>query len=255
MRTASALKALAQITTSQWGLVTTAQASSKGVTKLDISRLANAGHLERVVQGVYRDLGAPSSMFDEVRAYWLAARPELLAEQRLMNLEQDFIATGSTAAWLLGIGDLIPQKFEFVAAARKQTARKVVQFRLAKVELGEIEFAEGLPVLKPLATVIELLRERTDLTLVARVLSDAQGSIYDMTNFSKSIAGFSASYGLGRNDGDALAAKLHRLAGQDAESIGQKLAELKKQVAFNQELLASQQAEERRSRRDVELNA
>ena len=219
MKTTTALKALSDLTSAQWGLVTTSQAALHGVTKLDISRLAKAGHLERVIQGVYRDAGSPTSVYDEVRSYWLAARPDVLAENRLQKIESDYVASGTTASWLMGIGDLTPQKFEFVSAYRKQTARNLAQFRVAKIKSEDVEFAQGLPVTKPLIAIAELMRERTDLTLVARILSDASNKIGDMTKFRESISGLSASYGLGVNQDDALVMKLRELAGTDSFSI------------------------------------
>lgn len=219
MKTTSALKVVSELTASQWGLVTTSQATLHGVSKLSISRMAQAGHLERVIQGVYRDVGSPSSIYDEVRAYWLAARPEVLAENRLQELESDFVASGSTASWLMGIGDLTPQKFQFVSAYRKQTARQFAQYRISKIRREDIEFAQGIPVTKPLVTITDLMRVRTDLTHVARILSDASSKIGDMTKFQESVSGLSKGYGLGANQGEALVMKLRELAGLDSFSI------------------------------------
>lgn len=46
-----ALRELSQITAAQWGLVTTAQAGRRGVSRLYLSRLADAGYLERLAMG------------------------------------------------------------------------------------------------------------------------------------------------------------------------------------------------------------
>ena len=55
MKAGDALRELTDITANQWGMVTTAQASALGITRLTLSRLAEAGQLEmsgaRRVQG------------------------------------------------------------------------------------------------------------------------------------------------------------------------------------------------------------
>ena len=212
MRATSALKEIAEITASQWGFVTTAQAEKRQVSKLEMSRLAKSGLIERVTHGVYRDAGAPSSEFDEVRAHWLAARPFDLAEDRIAAPEHDFVASGATAAWLQGLGDIAPNRIEFVAETRKQTAYKFVQFRMAKMSRDDITLAQGLPVQTPAAAVLELIRQRTDLTLVAQIMSDAQGRITDMANFSERINAISKDYAFPRDGGQGLVDLLNRLS-------------------------------------------
>lgn len=52
------LRKLSDITACQWGIVASAQAAELGVTRLDLSRFADNGHLVRLAHGVYRDAGA-----------------------------------------------------------------------------------------------------------------------------------------------------------------------------------------------------
>lgn len=59
MKSAEALCVLAEVTAYQWGMVTSAQASQHDLTRLDLSRLTQAGHLRRLAHGVYMDAGAP----------------------------------------------------------------------------------------------------------------------------------------------------------------------------------------------------
>lgn len=77
------MRLLEELSASQWGMVTTAQAAAHGVPRLDLSRLCQSGHLERLAHGFYRDAGAPSEEFESLRAVWLAADPSHTAEQRL----------------------------------------------------------------------------------------------------------------------------------------------------------------------------
>ncbi|MEY4985380.1 MAG: hypothetical protein RLZZ359_266 [Actinomycetota bacterium] len=243
MKATSALKEIADITASQWGFVTTAQAEKRGVDKLMLSRLAKKQLVERVVQGVYRDVGVPTSEFDEIKAYWLSAKPELLAEERIARPENDFVASGATASWLHGLGDLTPSKYEFVANVRKQTTHNSVRFRVAKVSVEDVTLAQGLPVQSPAAAVVELLRERTDLSIVEQVVSDARSRIGDMAKFSDSLKTVASDYGLGRNNGGALAAVLNDLKMPELSEIAkqsQKIEESMKVISSQVENLRLQ---------------
>lgn len=60
MKALDALNITDGIAASQRGLVTSAQALAAGVGRMELSRLAANGHLERVGRGVYRASGAPS---------------------------------------------------------------------------------------------------------------------------------------------------------------------------------------------------
>jgi hypothetical protein len=55
----STLVRLGSIAERRWGLVTTAQAEDAGVSRKQLARMASAGAIERVAQGVYRMAGAP----------------------------------------------------------------------------------------------------------------------------------------------------------------------------------------------------
>jgi hypothetical protein len=54
----SAMARLGSIAENRWGLITTAQAQKAGVSRKQLSRMASAGAIERVAQGVYRMAGA-----------------------------------------------------------------------------------------------------------------------------------------------------------------------------------------------------
>ncbi|MFT4218634.1 MAG: type IV toxin-antitoxin system AbiEi family antitoxin domain-containing protein [Micropruina sp.] len=56
----------------RWGLATTTQAEMVGVSRKQLSRMASAGALERVAQGVYRMAGAPPQDNEAIYATWLA---------------------------------------------------------------------------------------------------------------------------------------------------------------------------------------
>ena len=82
MKALDALNITDGIAASQRGLVTSAQALAAGVGRMELSRLAANGHLERVGRGVYRASGAPSIREEAVWAAWLSLEPAALAHSR-----------------------------------------------------------------------------------------------------------------------------------------------------------------------------
>jgi Transcriptional regulator, AbiEi antitoxin/Cytochrome P450 len=68
----STLVRLGSIAERRWGLVTTAQAEDAGVSRKQLARMASAGAIERVAQGVYRMAGAPPQDHEATYATWLA---------------------------------------------------------------------------------------------------------------------------------------------------------------------------------------
>ena len=162
------------LTAGQWGLVTAAQAARLGVSRLQLSRLAGAGLLERLGKGVYRSTGAPTDRFEGVRAAWLSVDPRLTAEERLRPEVPDAVVSGAAAAWLHGVGDLVPEPYEFTVGSRRQTQRSELRFRLRRLPAESVTIREGLPATTIEQTVADLVEARTDPSLVAGVLADAQ---------------------------------------------------------------------------------
>ena len=62
------------------GLVTSAQALSAGMERMELSCLAANGHLERVGRAVYRTSGAPSMREETVWVTRLSLEPAALAQ-------------------------------------------------------------------------------------------------------------------------------------------------------------------------------
>ena len=103
------------IAASQRGLVTSAQALSAGMGRMELSCLAANGHLERVSRAVYRTSGAPSMHEETVWATWLSLEPAALAHSR------DPLACAvshNTAAWLMGLGELDPEPLSNMCSQR-----------------------------------------------------------------------------------------------------------------------------------------
>jgi hypothetical protein len=224
MKATSALREIANLTAGQWGLVTTAQARGRGVSRLHMSRLAEAGHLERLTHGVYREVAVPTTPYDEVRSIWLSLAPEKLAEQRLMRAETDVVVTGPTAAWLQNLGNLQPAPYEFATRTRRQTADKRIKFRMEKVEPADLEIIEGLPTTNPTRTVADLLTASTDLSLIAQVVADSRPKSIDFAKLTQIIPNVSKHYGF-KASTDQLVETLQKLAGTHSTQVFAKLVE------------------------------
>ena len=179
MRTLEALRILSDLTASQWGMVTTAQAARVCVTRLQLSRLTEQGHLERIGHGLYRDTGTPPDRFDSVKAAWLSINPSLTAQERLARMPADAVASGATAAYLLGLGGLVPEPYQFTVCTRRQTQRPEIAFRFRQLQSQSVTLREGIPVTTPEQTVADLLDEGMDKSLVADVFADIETSDSD----------------------------------------------------------------------------
>lgn len=173
MRTSQALREIAGITSEQWGLITAAQAQSVGVGRMQLSRLADSGHLEHVLHGVYKDAGSPIDNFETIKANWLAANPGKFAHERISAKVPDFVASGITATHLFDIGDFEPSYVQFTTPKRKQTQRPGIVFKTQDLKPENITYAQGLPVTRIEQTVTDLLAEHHDFGHVAQILAEA----------------------------------------------------------------------------------
>lgn len=162
---------LGSIAEQRWGLVSTAQAESVGVSRKQLSRMARAGALERVAQGVYRISGAPPHVLEAVYATWLALGGA--QETRSTSGVAPVVAAGSTAAVVHGIGDFSLDGLDFVVPRRKGTRLAGVRLRIRDLCPEEVLPVDGLPTLTVERTIADLIDIGTDLSLVADALRDA----------------------------------------------------------------------------------
>lgn len=172
MRSVDSIKALNDISAYQRGMFTAAQAKRLGVERYTLVRLEKNGFIERVLRGIYRMGGAPSIREEDVYAAWLSLIPD--REPGVPNtVDRTPIATGATAAWLQGIGEIGPTPLEFCCETRKQTQRGNLIIRKRKLGGEDVVFVGGIPVTSPSRTVLDLIDGGEDLSLVSNVLKDA----------------------------------------------------------------------------------
>jgi predicted transcriptional regulator of viral defense system len=206
MKTHAALLAVAGVTVGQWGMVTTAQAGALGVSRLVLSRLAEAGHLERLAHGVYKDAGVPTDQYDDLRAAWLSTDPTRLAEHRLDDGASGVVVASTSAATLYGMGDFWADRHEFVAPIRRQSQRSGIRFRRRVLDSRDVTVVQGLPAMRVEKTLTDLLDDVGDQSLVADTLRDAEKN------------------GFKRTDGTGLLEKLLEGAGADVASVARRIA-------------------------------
>ena len=226
MKSGDALRVLADVTAYQWGMVTSAQASMHGISRLDLSRLADAGHLKRLAHGVYMDAGAPGGRFDDLRAAWLSTDPKVMGVDRIHNRAGGVVVAGTSAARIHGIGDLPADRHEFISPTRRQTQRAEVHYRQRLLDPQDVTLAAGLPTMTVERTIADLVEEVADLSLVADVLRDAAlaGNL-DATRLVELLGPLAKRQGLPAGDGTALLHRLMEIAGIDADAVARRVAE------------------------------
>lgn len=225
MKSSQAGLELVEETASQWGMITSAQARALGVTRLEMSRLAAAGHLVRLAHGVYRNAGAPSDEFEDLRAAWLSTEPRRFASDRLGDGAAGLIVSGASAARLHGLGDIPADRHEFTTRQRRQTQRAEIHYRQRSLTEKEVTVTQGLPVTTVERTVADLVEARIDLSLVADVLRDAVNkTAIDTSTLAELLAPLAARNGIRSGDGSELLQRLLKSAGLDPGSLARRLA-------------------------------
>lgn len=172
MRSADALTTLEELGAGQWGLVTTGQAESYGVSRVDLGRLRDNGRVDRLRRGVYALPSSDYGPLQDLRAAWLATNPRATAEERVWK-EDDVAVSHVSAASVHELGDLVPSAHEFTSRRRRQSVHQDVRFH--RFELLEMDrtLVDGLLVTSVLRTVEDLASSGTDLDHLADVVRDA----------------------------------------------------------------------------------
>jgi predicted transcriptional regulator of viral defense system len=210
----STLVRLGPIAERRWGLVTTAQAEEVGVNRKQLARMASAGAMERVAQGVYRMAGAPPQDHEAIYATWLALGGA--SASRAETGVASVVAAGVTAAVVHGIGDFVPDGFDFIVPARKGTRLPGVRLRVRRLNRDEVIPVGGLPALTMERTIADLIEIGTDLSLVAGAVRDAVRA--DKLVAPERLVSYLDLIAARRNsDGRTLANDLFELAGVSPE--------------------------------------
>ncbi|GAA4802842.1 type IV toxin-antitoxin system AbiEi family antitoxin domain-containing protein [Tomitella cavernea] len=195
---------LADLAAGQWGLFTTAQARSVGVSPQQLARLANRGIVDRIRHGTYRISGAPMERQEQIRGAWLMIESAVIADDRL-NQKQPAVVSHRSAAQLHDLGDVDADIMEFIVARRKQSRLTDVRYRVATLPPERWTLIDGLPVTTALATIEDLAADHLDGGHLAGIVRDAvtTGRI-PPDEATAVLRPYAHSYGAPLGDGSAL---------------------------------------------------
>lgn len=213
MQPRDALRAVQDLASSQWGLVTTPQARALSVTAAQLARFAEQGALARLQHGLYVVAGVPFDRHRGLQAAWLALDPRRPAHERILAPDVAVVSHASAAA-LHRIGNIDADVFEFTVAGRKQSRRADVRIHRGVIPRAEWTQVSGLPVTTPARTVADLAAAGIDgghLAVVARDAILTTG--VDLQQLGGRLAPFAAQYGAPAGDGRALVTRLINEAG------------------------------------------
>src|SRR5947209_2280836 len=161
MDSRTALVTLARFAQGQWGMVTSAQAVTAGVSYMQLKRMAEAGLLEKAGQGVYLMIGgqAAAARHRAVKVAWLRMDPGVPAWERPLLGANSAIVSHRSAAMLLHLGDLVVRDMEFTTQRRRTSRDQMVRLRVSTLAPYEVAWADGPPVTTALRPVSDLARE------------------------------------------------------------------------------------------------
>jgi hypothetical protein len=123
--------------------------------------------VQRVRHGVYALPSADTGPLQGLRAAWLATG------SRPAGNQSQAVVSGESAAALHGLGDLLPSRYEFTTAVRRQTTQPDTRYRKRDLPDGDVTRVNGLPVTTVARTVNDLATGGTDFDHLAVVVRDA----------------------------------------------------------------------------------
>lgn len=199
------MEIISDLASQQWGLVTSAQAKDNGVDLPSLRRLAEHGALVRVRHGVYASTATTLSAELEVKAQWLALRPELMAADRLGDpeLAVEAVVSHTTAAEMWGIGDLWPDGIHFTVSDRRRSRQPDVQFHRA--DLADTDWKihpeTGLPLTTVARTITDLAQAGHEPSHLLGLVADAgEKSLLEEQELLDTLAGREDVLGVDRGD-------------------------------------------------------
>lgn len=215
-----ALRRIRDVAEGQWGLVTLRQARAADVSWSGVTRLVEAGLLERVAHGVYRVRGAAEPDNLGIRAAWLQLDPGRPAWERLDDRDLA-VVSHTSAASLYGVGDLRADVHEFTMPSRRQTRRADVRIHRDRIADEQRLLLHGLPVTRAGRMIGDLLGDHVDPDSVAQITVEVLDRVLDHRGVVAECLGpYAGRFGFARGDGVALLDDLLRRAGQHDRATG-----------------------------------
>jgi hypothetical protein len=209
----SPLSRIRDLAEGQWGLVTLQQAGTAGVAWRSLTRLVEAGLLERVAHGVYRVRGGAEPDHLDLRAAWLQLDPARPAWQRLDDPDVAVVSHASAAS-MFGVGDLRADVHEFTLPQRRQTRRPDVRIHRGSVLPERRILLGGLPTTRAAWVIGQLLADHVDPDAVAQITREVLDRALDYPSVVvNAVAPHAQRFGLERGNGVALLDELLRRTG------------------------------------------
>ncbi len=209
----SSLTRIRDLAEEQWGLVTLQQARAAGIAWRSLTRLVEAGLLERVAHGVYRIRGTAEPDHLELRAAWLQLDPARPAWRRLDD-PNVAVVSHTSAASLYGVGDLRADVHEFTLPQRRQTRRPDVRIHRGTVPQDRRILLGGLPTTRAAWMIGQLLADHIDMDAVAEITREVLERVLDYPRVvAEAVGPYAARFGLERGDGLGFMDELLRRAG------------------------------------------
>lgn len=210
MKLSENISALTELASSQWGMFTTAQAVSEGVSRVQLGRMSGDGRIEPMARGTYRFASAGDTEHAGLKAAWLSLLPNKTAYERLRTKPRDCVAAGRTAAALLGDTDLYPEPYCFATDRGKRTTRADVRLLPWPVEERDVTIIDGIPTTSPEKTVADLVRLREDPSLIANFVEGmaSRGHVFDRRRCNELLTPLAARNGYRKGDGESFAADI-----------------------------------------------
>ena len=156
------------------GVFTTAQAARLGISRNALAKACSAGRLVRLAHGAYRSAAATSSPTDEIAAAWKLTSPEKMLHERMAYGAWDGIAVGgTTAASLIGIGDFFLTPICMYTPRRLKTRNPDVRSSVRQISREDVGFDHGFAVTRPERTIVDLVLDDEEPSLVRDACDDA----------------------------------------------------------------------------------
>lgn len=183
MKNANHISMLNELAASE-GVFTTAQAQRLGITRGALSHACTAGRAERIRHGAYRLAGSPASANDELAAVWKLTDPARFTWERTRAWD-GIVVGGTTAAYLLGIGDFPLSPYRIYSPTRINSRIRSAHFSVRAIDEEDVTWTEGLPVTRLARTLVDLCLDHEDPSLIMDALRDAQRQGFDRTRLAR----------------------------------------------------------------------
>lgn len=213
MKGSEVMQIVGDLASQQWGLVTSAQVKGHGVDLPSLRRLERHGGLVRIRHGVYANTAAVLSSELEMKAQWLALRPELMASDRVSDpaVASEAVVSHTTAAEMWEIGDLWPDGIHFTVSERRRSRQPEVRFHRANLADTDwtIHPKSGLPVTTVARTIVDLAWDGHEVNHLLGLVADAgRKSLLEEHELLDALAGHEDALGVDRGDRRGLKALL-----------------------------------------------